>query len=146
MLDFAARPGGSSGGRRDDTVPNSLGNLFAEIAGQKRKTGVLAPKRFIQKIKHDWEQYRSYDEHQVRPQLLGARECPRPIDALSPRLPELSPACRSLAQCLLQIAGNFEIWRAVVGVATIRQFVALAVPAFTRVLVLSSVRRLRSHR
>lgn len=63
LLELAGR----GSGRRDDTVPNSLGNLFAEIAGQKKKTGVVAPKRFIQKIKQDWEQYRSYDEHQVPP-------------------------------------------------------------------------------
>mmetsp|Transcript_9479 Transcript_9479/g.28514 ORF Transcript_9479/g.28514 Transcript_9479/m.28514 type:complete len:389 (-) Transcript_9479:354-1520(-) len=66
LLELAGR----GSGRRDDTVPNSLGSLFAEIAGQKKKTGVVAPKRFIQKIKQDWEQYRSYDEHQDAHELL----------------------------------------------------------------------------
>ena len=66
LLEFAARGGGGGGRLRDETVPNTLGSLFAEIAGQKKKTGVIAPKRFIQKVKHDWEQYRSYDEHQAR--------------------------------------------------------------------------------
>jgi hypothetical protein len=36
-----------------------------QISSQKRRTGVISPKRFIQKLKRDKEQFRSYDEHQV---------------------------------------------------------------------------------
>lgn len=37
-----------------------------QISSQKRRTGVVSPKRFIQRLKRDREQFRSYDEHQVR--------------------------------------------------------------------------------
>jgi hypothetical protein len=36
-----------------------------QISSQKRRTGVVSPKRFIQRLKRDREQFRSYDEHQV---------------------------------------------------------------------------------
>ena len=42
-----------------------------QISSQKRRTGVISPKRFIQKLKRDKEQFRSYDEHQVGERIFG---------------------------------------------------------------------------
>ncbi len=112
MLDFAARPGGSGGGRRNDTVPNSLGSLFAE---QKRKTGVVAPKRFIQKIKHDREQYRPYNEHQARTQL---RAGPRPTTRSHCCYHKYHLHAGRRRSICCRSAGNAKICRAVVRVAT----------------------------
>lgn len=73
MLDLASdrRSGRNDGGKaRDDTVSDTLASLFEEIKGQKRRVGTVAPKRFIHKIKQEWEQFRSYDEHQDAHELL----------------------------------------------------------------------------
>ena len=48
-------------------VSRATYDIGVQIASQKKQTGVVSPKRFIQKLKRDKEQFRSYDEHQVRP-------------------------------------------------------------------------------
>ena len=42
--------------------------LLLQIHSQKRRTGVIAPKRFVQRLKKDNELFRSY-MHQVRAAL-----------------------------------------------------------------------------
>jgi len=49
----------------------------AQISTQKRRTGVISPKRFIQKLKRDKEQFRSYDEHQARVTPVAIASPPR---------------------------------------------------------------------
>ena len=39
--------------------------MLAQIHSQKKRTGVIAPKRFVQRLKKDNELFRSY-MHQVR--------------------------------------------------------------------------------
>lgn len=39
--------------------------LGAQVQGAKKKTGVIAPKRFVQRLKRDNEAFRSY-MHQVQ--------------------------------------------------------------------------------
>lgn len=41
-----------------------LFNLWLQISSQKKKTGVIAPKRFVQRLKKQNEIFRSY-MHQV---------------------------------------------------------------------------------
>ena len=40
-------------------------SVLAQIHSQKKRTGVIAPKRFVQRLKKDNELFRSY-MHQVR--------------------------------------------------------------------------------
>ncbi len=52
----------------------SLGNLFAEIVQQKKKSGSLAPKKFIEDLRRDNETFRSYmqqDAHEFLNYLLN---------------------------------------------------------------------------
>ncbi|KAL3139205.1 Ubiquitin carboxyl-terminal hydrolase 4 [Trebouxia sp. C0010 RCD-2024] len=44
----------------DDNLLNCLAELFHEITSKKKKTGVIAPKRFVQRLKRDNELFRSY--------------------------------------------------------------------------------------
>ena len=43
-----------------ENLLTALGELFSSISGQKKRTGVFAPKRFIQRLKHDNELFRSF--------------------------------------------------------------------------------------
>ena len=45
---------------REENLLTCLGELFFEIASQKKRTGVYAPKRFIARLKHDNELFRSF--------------------------------------------------------------------------------------
>ena len=44
----------------EDNLLVSLGELFSSISAQKKRTGVYAPKRFIQRLKRDNELFRSF--------------------------------------------------------------------------------------
>jgi ubiquitin carboxyl-terminal hydrolase 12/46 len=44
----------------EENLLTELGELFFSIASQKKRTGVVAPKRFIQRLKHDNELFRSF--------------------------------------------------------------------------------------
>ena len=68
-----------------------------QISSQKKRTGVISPKRFIQKLKRDKEQFRSYDEHQVRICRApnSAHNCVRPGSKLV-----LQTVWCHVAQCL----------------------------------------------
>ena len=53
-----------------DNLLDCLSNLFLQIHSQKKKTGVIAPKRFVQRLKKDNELFRSY-MHQVSLETPG---------------------------------------------------------------------------
>lgn len=66
-----------------------------QINTQKKKTGIIAPRRFVQRLKRDNELFRSY-MHQVcywlyRPAL------PAYLQALYPCLPGINAECSGLA-------------------------------------------------
>ena len=44
----------------EENLLTVLGELFSEISSQKKRTGVLAPRRFIQRLKRDNELFRSF--------------------------------------------------------------------------------------
>lgn len=44
----------------EDNLLTCLADLFVQIHNQKRKVGVIAPKRFVQRLKKDNELFRSY--------------------------------------------------------------------------------------
>lgn len=60
----------------EDNLLLCLAELFVQISTHKRKTGVIAPKRFVQRLKRDNELFRSYmhqDAHEFLNYLLN--EC-----------------------------------------------------------------------
>ena len=44
----------------DESLLTALGDLFASISNQKKRTGVLAPKKFIERLKKDNVIFNSY--------------------------------------------------------------------------------------
>ncbi|GBF97840.1 ubiquitin carboxyl-terminal hydrolase [Raphidocelis subcapitata] len=74
---FRERVGAYSAGvARDaeDSMLNCLADLFQQIQTSKKKTGVIAPKRFVQRLKRDNEAFRSYmhqDAHEFLNYLLN---------------------------------------------------------------------------
>ncbi|XP_072990895.1 ubiquitin carboxyl-terminal hydrolase 3-like isoform X4 [Typha latifolia] len=44
----------------DENLLTCLADLFTQISSQKKKTGVIAPKRFVQRVKKQNELFRSY--------------------------------------------------------------------------------------
>ena len=44
----------------EENLLTCLGELFSSISGQKKRTGVMAPKKFIQRLKRDNELFRSF--------------------------------------------------------------------------------------
>mmetsp|Transcript_34778 Transcript_34778/g.98602 ORF Transcript_34778/g.98602 Transcript_34778/m.98602 type:complete len:361 (+) Transcript_34778:308-1390(+) len=64
-------PAGREG---DDNLLVCLADLFSQISSQKKKTGIIAPKRFIQRLKKDNELFRGYmhqDAHEFLNFLLN---------------------------------------------------------------------------
>ena len=60
----------------EENLLTCLGELFASIAGQKKRTGVFAPKKFIARLKKDNELFRSFmhqDAHEFLNYVLN--EC-----------------------------------------------------------------------
>lgn len=58
----------------EETLLTCLADLFMQISSQKKKTGVIAPKRFVQKLKKQNEIFRSYmhqDAHEFLNYLLN---------------------------------------------------------------------------
>ncbi|XP_021801082.1 ubiquitin carboxyl-terminal hydrolase 3-like [Prunus avium] len=53
-----------STGDAEENLLTCLADLFTQISSQKKKTGVIAPKRFVQRLKKQNELFRSY-MHQV---------------------------------------------------------------------------------
>ncbi|KAL5219305.1 hypothetical protein ABZP36_019989 [Zizania latifolia] len=63
-----------STGDGEDNMLTCLADLFSQISNQKKKTGVIAPKRFIQRLKKQNEIFRSYmhqDAHEFLNFLLN---------------------------------------------------------------------------
>ncbi|CAI9777642.1 unnamed protein product [Fraxinus pennsylvanica] len=58
----------------DENLLTCLADLFTQISSQKRKTGVIAPKRFVQRLRKQNEIFRSYmhqDAHEFLNYLLN---------------------------------------------------------------------------
>ncbi|KIZ02162.1 ubiquitin carboxyl-terminal hydrolase 12/46 [Monoraphidium neglectum] len=58
----------------EENMLNCLAELFQQIQTSKKKTGVIAPKRFVQRLKRDNEAFRSYmhqDAHEFLNYLLN---------------------------------------------------------------------------
>ncbi|XP_072990891.1 ubiquitin carboxyl-terminal hydrolase 4-like isoform X1 [Typha latifolia] len=58
----------------DENLLTCLADLFTQISSQKKKTGVIAPKRFVQRVKKQNELFRSYmhqDAHEFLNFLLN---------------------------------------------------------------------------
>uniref|UniRef100_A0A453IYV5 ubiquitinyl hydrolase 1 n=1 Tax=Aegilops tauschii subsp. strangulata TaxID=200361 RepID=A0A453IYV5_AEGTS len=62
LLEYYANNKSASDG--EENMLTCLADLFSQISNQKKKTGVIAPKRFIQRLKKQNELFRSY-MHQV---------------------------------------------------------------------------------
>jgi ubiquitin carboxyl-terminal hydrolase 12/46 len=63
-----------STGDGEENMLTCLADLFSQISNQKKKTGVIAPKRFIQRLKKQNEIFRSYmhqDAHEFLNFLLN---------------------------------------------------------------------------
>ncbi|KAH7287676.1 hypothetical protein KP509_32G069000 [Ceratopteris richardii] len=61
-------------GENDENLLTCLAELFVQINYQKKKTGVIAPKRFVQRVKKQNELFRSYmhqDAHEFLNYLLN---------------------------------------------------------------------------
>jgi ubiquitin carboxyl-terminal hydrolase 12/46 len=59
----------------EENLLTCLADLFSQISSQKKKTGVIAPKRFVQRLKKQNELFRSYmhqDAHEFLNYLLNA--------------------------------------------------------------------------
>ncbi|KAG2240520.1 hypothetical protein Bca52824_090662 [Brassica carinata] len=58
----------------EENLMTCLADLFSQISSQKKKTGVIAPKRFVQRLKKQNELFRSYmhqDAHEFLNYLLN---------------------------------------------------------------------------
>nr|AFK37635.1 unknown [Lotus japonicus] len=61
-------------GDPEENLLTCLADLFSQISSQKKKTGVIAPKRFVQRLKKQNELFRSYmhqDAHEFLNFLLN---------------------------------------------------------------------------
>ncbi|CAL9127240.1 unnamed protein product [Musa textilis] len=61
-------------GDAEENLLTCLADLFTQISSQKKKTGVIAPKRFVQRVKKQNEYFRSYmhqDAHEFLNFLLN---------------------------------------------------------------------------
>ncbi|KAF8406016.1 hypothetical protein HHK36_008096 [Tetracentron sinense] len=61
-------------GDAEENILTCLADLFTQISSQKKKTGVIAPKRFVQRVKKQNEIFRSYmhqDAHEFLNFLLN---------------------------------------------------------------------------
>ena len=68
--------GGGSGasgqsGEGEDSLLLALGELFTQIHSQKKKTGTIAPKKFVARLKKDNELFRSNYMHQDAHEFLN---------------------------------------------------------------------------
>lgn len=72
VLDYGSR--NKTIGESDENLLTCLSELFMQINCQKKKTGVIAPKRFVQRVKKQNELFRSYmhqDAHEFLNYLLN---------------------------------------------------------------------------
>ncbi|WOL00328.1 ubiquitin carboxyl-terminal hydrolase 4 [Canna indica] len=72
LLDYYAN--NKNLGDAEENLLTCLADLFTQISSQKKKTGVIAPKRFVQRVKKQNEYFRSYmhqDAHEFLNYLLN---------------------------------------------------------------------------
>jgi len=72
LLEYYAKPHKST--EDEDNLLLCLGDLFSSINSQRKKTGVVAPKKFVQKLKKENELFRGYmhqDAHEFLNYLLN---------------------------------------------------------------------------
>ncbi|XP_078440047.1 ubiquitin carboxyl-terminal hydrolase 3 [Wolffia australiana] len=72
LLEYYATNKGT--GDAEENLLTCLADLFSQISSQKKKTGVIAPKRFVQRVKKQNELFRSYmhqDAHEFLNFLLN---------------------------------------------------------------------------
>eukprot|EP00026_Physarum_polycephalum_P003806 Phypoly_transcript_03821.p1 GENE.Phypoly_transcript_03821~~Phypoly_transcript_03821.p1 ORF type:complete len:444 (+),score=69.75 Phypoly_transcript_03821:960-2291(+) len=72
LLEYMEKPPKSS--EEEDNLLICLGDLFSTINNQRKKTGVLAPRKFIQKLRKENELFRGYmhqDAHEFLNYLLN---------------------------------------------------------------------------
>ncbi|KAG6409152.1 hypothetical protein SASPL_132186 [Salvia splendens] len=76
-----------SQGEAEENLLTCLAELFSQINSQKKKTGVIAPKRFVQRLRKENDVFRGYmhqDAHEFLNFLLNQlvdileKECPKP--------------------------------------------------------------------
>ncbi|CAN1814257.1 Ubiquitin carboxyl-terminal hydrolase 3 [Linum perenne] len=88
-------------GDAEENLLTCLADLFTQISSQKKKTGVIAPKRFVQRLKKQNELFRSYmhqDAHEFLNFLLNEL-----VDILEKeakavkKIPETSPPSEKIA-------------------------------------------------
>ena len=111
----------------EDTLLAALGDLFAQVANAKKRTGVVAPKRFIARLKKDNELFRSYmhqDAHEFLNYLLNsccdilekeARE-----GTARARKPALGLARAQRRACAMPHAQRAHFWQSCARVARAR--------------------------
>ncbi|GFP87062.1 ubiquitin carboxyl-terminal hydrolase 3 [Phtheirospermum japonicum] len=61
-------------GETDENILTCLAELFSQISSQKKKTGVIAPKRFVHRVRRENENFRGYmhqDAHEFLNFLLN---------------------------------------------------------------------------
>ncbi|KAL6560720.1 Ubiquitin carboxyl-terminal hydrolase 3 [Orobanche gracilis] len=61
-------------GEGDENILTCLAELFSQISSQKKKTGVIAPKRFVHRVRRENESFRGYmhqDAHEFLNFLLN---------------------------------------------------------------------------
>uniref|UniRef100_A0A1D1YVX1 ubiquitinyl hydrolase 1 n=1 Tax=Anthurium amnicola TaxID=1678845 RepID=A0A1D1YVX1_9ARAE len=72
LLDYYSN--NKSPGDAEENLLTCLADLFTQISSQKKKTGVIAPKRFVQRVKKENELFRTYmhqDAHEFLNFLLN---------------------------------------------------------------------------
>ncbi|XP_042456588.1 ubiquitin carboxyl-terminal hydrolase 4-like [Zingiber officinale] len=72
LLDYYTN--NKNNGDAEENLLTCLADLFTQISSQKKKTGVIAPKRFVQRVKKQNEYFRSYmhqDAHEFLNFLLN---------------------------------------------------------------------------
>jgi len=72
LLEYYSKPRKST--EEEDNLLLCLGDLFSSINSQRKKTGALAPKKFVQKLRKENELFRSYmhqDAHEFLNYLLN---------------------------------------------------------------------------
>ncbi|CAL5224372.1 g7047 [Coccomyxa viridis] len=89
----------------DENMLTCLADLFVQIHSQKKRTGVIAPKRFVQRLKKDNELFRSYmhqDAHEFLNYLLN--ECSELLEkeAKARKAAESPPAAENNADSASQ--------------------------------------------
>ncbi|MQL83041.1 hypothetical protein Taro_015534 [Colocasia esculenta] len=72
LLDYHAN--NKNTGEAEENLLTCLADLFTQISSQKKKTGVIGPKRFVQRVKKQHDLFRSYmhqDAHEFLNFLLN---------------------------------------------------------------------------